>query len=121
MVLVRGHQGTFPAPTHARTNMAQSRHWRQRFDPNADFVFRRSVLFNGERVQIGQPVDKTALGVRHRLRLWWEARIVELAPAARPTGSVTPRGGPWFDVVLPDGSKQTVRGKAAAEALVSGK
>lgn len=96
--------------------MAQSRHWRQKFDEDAEFIFRRRVHLSGDTfTEIGGKVDKESLP-RHRLRAWWGAGLIELAPA----GSVAHRGGPWFEVSLPSGEKKTVRGKAAAEALLSG-
>ena len=63
--------------------MAQCRHWKQRFDPNAEMVFRKSRklgLCGVERCEPGDPVTeemKMALG-RHRMKMWWEAGMLEL-------------------------------------------
>lgn len=63
--------------------MAQCRHWKQRFDPAAKMVWRKSRklgLCGAERCEPGDPVteeQKQALG-RYRLKMWWEAGMMEL-------------------------------------------
>lgn len=131
--------------------MAQCRHWKQRFDAGAKMVFRKSRklgLCGAERCEPGDLVTdemKAALG-RHRLKMWWEAGMIELlaeepelsqgdeasekGPAASEDSNESPEeslepgsmkhtGGGWYDVVLPDGSQQRVRGKKNAKALLS--
>jgi len=132
--------------------MAQVRHWKQRFDAGAKMVFRKSRklgLCGQERCEPGDPVTeemKQVLG-RHRLKMWWEAGMIELLPEApersaeKPKKSESPAapdkdpestedalqpgsmkhtGGGWYDVVLLDGSEQRVRGKKNAKALLDG-
>ena len=40
------------------------RHWRQRFDPDATFIFRRSLRFNGIDYQPGDLVPQDLLDNR---------------------------------------------------------
>lgn len=127
--------------------MSQCRHWKQRFDVGAKMIFRKSRklgLCGVERCEPGMPVTeemKEVLG-RHRLKMWWESGMLELlaeAPVPSPDedpaapddsgdspeeplepGSMKHTGGGWYDVVLPDGSKQRIRGKKNAQALLNG-
>lgn len=132
--------------------MSQVRHWKQRFDVGAKMQFRKSrklQLCGQERCEPGDPVTeemKQALG-RHRLKMWWEAGMIELlveapesseveskdkespaAPEKKPestedplsSGSMEHTGGGWYLVTLADGSEQKVRGKKNAKALLDG-
>lgn len=105
--------------------MAQCRHWKQRFDPAAKMVWRKSRklgLCGAERCEPGDPVteeQKQALG-RYRLKMWWEAGMMELLVEEPQEPSMTHTGGGWYDVVLADGSKHRVRGKKKAKALLDG-
>lgn len=55
------------------------RHWRQRFDPAAEFVWIRSVqLTNDRRTAVGERVDKAALPVG-KLRVLWNVGWIALA------------------------------------------
>lgn len=54
----------------------RSRHWKQKFDPNADHVWRKSILWNGELTLVGTPVPKDI--DPHRLKLLWRACYIEL-------------------------------------------
>lgn len=79
--------------------MSRIRHWKQRFDPSADFVFtkRRHLGLDPENpwVNPGDPVPKEQLGV-HRLKTWWRARYIALADWVSPNernrvGGVAPK------------------------------
>ena len=68
--------------------MRKLRHWRQRFDPKATFVFRRRTKWSGEWMEPGDPVPMDGLSVA-KLRNMWDARRIELAEIEEPapTGS----------------------------------
>lgn len=85
--------------------MATRRHWKQRWDANADFVFLRRIKLGGEHgtVTAGDPVPKDRrikaqnrtperrkgpdgkqrLNIR-RLKLWWDAGYIGLASYGAP-------------------------------------
>lgn len=66
------------------------RHWNQHFDPSADLVFLRNMTLNGVKVKRGSPVPqevKDTLGPM-RLKVWWQGKIIALAPVAEPAGDV---------------------------------
>tara|TARA_R110000796_G_scaffold41179_2_gene101983 strand:+ start:28452 stop:28799 length:348 start_codon:yes stop_codon:yes gene_type:complete len=60
------------------------RHWKQRFEADADLIFSKRMKLGCCGVDVVNPGDivtedmKAALG-RNRLRLWWEAKRIELA------------------------------------------
>jgi hypothetical protein len=65
--------------------MSKMRHWRQRWDPEAELVFLRRLRMGDDPerpfVLPGDPVTseiRTKLGT-HRLRRWWDAGAVGLA------------------------------------------
>lgn len=110
--------------------MAKMRHWKQRFDPNAKMVLRRRMKLGGEWVEGGTVLSDELVAKmgRHRLRVWWEANVIELAPEEKAENEaavasdrpIRHTGGGWYDVDLPDGSTERVHGKAAAEAMLLG-
>ena len=57
------------------------RNWRERWDPDAEFVFNKTLNLGldpeNPRVVPGDPVDKEALGL-HRLQHWWNAGFIRL-------------------------------------------
>lgn len=59
-----------------------SRHWRQHFDGNADFIYRRPMKIDTENgpktVYPGEMVDKDQWGGA-KLRRLWESNYIELA------------------------------------------
>ena len=93
--------------------MGKVRDWKDRFDPEADYVFLKNLrLFSG-RVRPGDPVPKT-LG-RHRLKIWYRGGFIcradsRNAPArmGEPKPVVEKRGG-WYRVTFPDGRVENVR------------
>lgn len=56
----------------------RSRHWRQRFDPNAEMRFRKRVKWSKSITY--EPGDKVPedLMAPNKLRRWWEAGYIEL-------------------------------------------
>jgi hypothetical protein len=64
--------------------MRNVRHWKQRFDPNAEFVWRKGVVYDNERVVYGQPISPKLKADKARLRRFWDARVIELAEFIEP-------------------------------------
>lgn len=113
------------------------RHWKQRFNPNARFIFRKQTRWDGSTTF--QPGDEVPPGLLppHKLRRFWEAGRVELAEFDEPrdvsTGfnhaednperaqalgetSVTSLGGNWYLIKAADGREFKERGKAKMNA-----
>tara|TARA_R110002167_G_scaffold93122_2_gene249822 strand:+ start:19888 stop:20235 length:348 start_codon:yes stop_codon:yes gene_type:complete len=72
------------------------RHWKQRFEADADLIFSKRMKLGCCGVDVVNPGDivtedmKAALG-RNRLRLWWEAKRIELANFDGDRGRVVTR------------------------------
>lgn len=60
--------------------MTRLRHWRQKFDPNGKFVFRRSVFFLDRQYEPGDPVPAEAKNMGAKLMNMWNANFIENAP-----------------------------------------
>lgn len=60
------------------------RHWKQRFKPNAAFVWRRRCLFQGKMTEIGMPIPDVLVKLPTKLRRFWESRVIELAEFDAP-------------------------------------
>ena len=107
------------------------RHWKQRYDPNAAFVFRRRVVWNGATHEPGDPIPEELAANRTKLRRFWESGWIELAEFEAPdvaTGQVSlelPDGitmtqrGPWFTITLADGSVHKAQGAEARDELLA--
>ena len=54
------------------------RHWKQRFDPTARFVFRRATAWGGEAFKPGDIVPDSLAQNTRRLRIMWDARRIAL-------------------------------------------
>lgn len=96
------------------TYIRRNRHWKQRFNEDADFVWRRTVKFGGQVFHAGDPVDKALFGGDARLRRvkllrFWHSHAIELANFEgrdAATGEVVnsevprvvARVGPWYTV-----------------------
>lgn len=60
------------------------RHWKQQFQPNAAFVFRKTTVWDQNTTFLpGDPVPEGLLPA-HRLRRYWEAGRIELAEFDEP-------------------------------------
>lgn len=78
------------------------RHWKQRFNPNARFMWRRFTLFDGIGYDAGTEVPEGLLG-RTKARRFWESNRIELWEFEDPnvaTGLVDRKGD---ELVLPEG------------------
>lgn len=70
------------------------RHWKQRFDKNAAFIWRKAVNWNGEEVQVADTIPQDLADNPAKLRRFWEAGIIELAEFEEPnvvSGRVEPK------------------------------
>lgn len=95
--------------------VSRLRHYRQRFTKGAAYIWRRRINFCGEETVVGALCPQSLLDNPKKLRLFWEAKTIELAvfdgnnPGAkhmRLDGTVKP-------------SQETAK-PATAEELVSG-
>ena len=55
--------------------LRRRRHWKERFDPAAPFLFTRSTRFDGKKHLIGDPVPPES-SVRSLKKMWRAGRIV---------------------------------------------
>ncbi len=60
------------------------RHWKQKFDPKADFVWRRAVRLGKVAAVIGDPIPDSIKNSRVKLIRFWEAGIIERADFEAP-------------------------------------
>lgn len=89
--------------------MSRQQHWKERFDPDTDFVFLKSMTLFSGKVSYGDPVPKGILS-KHRLRLWFEAGYIGRADFHTHVKVVSvQRKGPWFCLTFEDGTKKNVR------------
>ena len=117
------------------------RHWRQRFDPKAEFIFRRARTYDGKTYQPGEKIPKALKENRRKLLFMWEAKYIELAeweapktafnspPESKdptkelagvtvPDGYTVEQAGPWYTVAAPDGTAKKVNGKKKLTAYL---
>ena len=114
------------------------RHWKQRFDANARFVWRRETLFAGTTYEAGTEVPDDLLS-KIKLRRFWEAARIELylfedpnvatgASAEKSDELVIPEGvsvekakGSWYLVkIVGDEKDYKVNGKKQLAAFIAG-
>ena len=112
--------------------MRRLRHWKQRYDPNAAFVCRRPMTWDGQTYELGDRIPEGLAANQAKLRRFWEAGWIELAEFEAPdiaTGqlhqsalpevvSVTRRGS-WYVFTLPDGSERKAQGQEERDALLA--
>ena len=73
--------------------ISKSRHWKQKWNPNAEFVYRRSLKIGDGRgnyrtVCVGDDVDKELWGLAKLKRLW-ESGAIEIKGWKAPEPPVT--------------------------------
>lgn len=108
------------------------RHWKQRFDPNASFIWRKQQVFAGVTFKAGDSIPDDLAKNKTKLRRFWESKVIELAEFDRglaiaslglqlPDGVVVPDdvvveegNGSWYEVGI-DGNdgRLKVNGKNA--------
>lgn len=113
-------------------NPRRIRHWKQRFDVEADMVFLKKLRMGDDPkkpyVLPGEPVTeelKQLLG-KNRLNNFWRARCIGLREwyqehiASEQDPVVQQLGRGWYNVTMPDGETRKVHGKAKLEAILQG-
>jgi hypothetical protein len=71
------------------------RHWKQQFDPDSKFIWRRATLFNGVPYEAGDVLPEDVIqkmGVNKLRRLWQSSRIELHGFDAPPTAHPRPAG-----------------------------
>lgn len=112
--------------------MKFTRHWKEVFDPTNEFIFLKKLKLGVPGHEVVAPGDAMADEVRatlgeHRLKVWWNARVIGsreyaiaagIVPQEVAKSRVRPTGRGWFEVELPDGSIRKIRGRESAEQLL---
>lgn len=91
--------------------MSAIRHWKERFDPKAEFVFMKRLQIGDGYVYPGDPVNKEMLKP-HQLRLWWNGGFISRADsptAPKRKGIRVEKNGAWFKLTFEDGTQKSVR------------
>jgi hypothetical protein len=60
------------------------RHWKQRFNKNAMFIWRRPARFAGKAQRPGDPIPDELASNKAKLRRFWESGVIELAQFETP-------------------------------------
>ena len=100
--------------------MVKVRHWRERFEPDMDFVFckRLDNYKPGDSVPDSMPINK---------RRWlWKSRYIcegkyyhgAAEPAPQSDIQIERKDKGWIKVTLPDGQTKSLRGEAALEQFL---
>lgn len=78
------------------------RHWKQRFNPNARFIWRRPTTFFGTLYEAGTEVPE-GLVTGAKLRRFWESQRIELFEFEDPNVATGQREAKDDQLVLPEG------------------
>ena len=74
------------------------RHWKQQYDKNAKFIFRRPVVYMGKQYHPGDPIPEALKNNKTKLYRFWDSGAIELAEFDESKGIVDE-----FGLDLPDG------------------
>ena len=66
------------------------RHWKQRFDPKAEFIFRRASNWDNKQYRPGDKVPDSLKNNKRKLQFMWDAKRIELAEFKAPKSTVPP-------------------------------
>ena len=100
------------------------RHWKQRYEPNAAFIWRRRLLFGGKTYEPGERIPAELAANKSKLRRFWEGQIIELAEFEIETSSpirvkiIKSGTSGWYTVIMPDGEELKSNGPTALKALL---
>ena len=117
--------------------MRKLRHWRQRFNPKASFVFRRPISWGETEYKAGDRVPDDF--PKKKLITFWESGRIELWEFDEPRGVLKSQSdgavqginyedipgytvvskGTWFHVTGPDGETKKVQGRAKLDELLA--
>ena len=67
------------------------RHWKQRFQKDADFVWSKAVTWQGTQVKLGDKIPEVLSNNTNKVRRFWEAGVISLMDFSAPdvlTGQV---------------------------------
>jgi hypothetical protein len=67
------------------------RHWKQRFQKDADFIWNKAVMWQGTQVKIGDKIPDILSNNTNKVRRFWEAGVISLMDFSEPdvlTGQV---------------------------------
>jgi hypothetical protein len=87
--------------------MRKLRHWKQQFNENAVFVWRKNTIWIGNPVKAGDVIPEELFRNKGKLKRFWDAKYIELAEFSDPdvlTGASPPS----------DTQQRTHRGKRQA-------
>ena len=62
-----------------RKIVGKFRHWKQRFNPDAGFIWRKAIIWDGEQTVPGSLCPESLTSNRGKLRSLWDAGWIELA------------------------------------------
>jgi len=106
-----------------RTKIRTLRHWKQRFQKDAEFIWRRPVTWQGKQVKAGDLIPKSLAENPTKLRRFWESRAIELAQFEEPDVLTGQKHEPTPELTLdyaaewPDTEENAeIRGLAMEEA-----
>lgn len=103
------------------------RHWKQRFDKNAKFIWRKPLMWAGKKAVVGTPIPKSLSGSPTKLRRFWESGTIELAQFEEPKNIATGTNSPpksWKDETqekLDEKKEKAAAVKAAKKAEADAK
>ena len=100
-----------------REKVRTLRHWKQQYDPNADFIFRRGLQYGPETFEPGDDIPQALKDNKGKLRRFWEAGWIELALFDEPnvaTGQV--EGKPLTEKQKKVAEKNRIKDKKKAKA-----
>lgn len=83
------------------------RHWKQRWNKNAEFVWRRRMKYAGEIVEPGDPIPQHLKDNPAKLRRFWESHAIELAEFDEPKNVLTGRSPEEAEDQTEDESDET--------------
>jgi hypothetical protein len=81
------------------------RHWKQQYDPNAEFVFTKPITYGPKKYKAGDKIPDELFDNKTKLRRFWESKTIELYAFETPdvtTGQVAEQK-PWDEIDLPEG------------------
>ena len=84
------------------------RHWKQRFDKGAEFIWRKAVTWQGKAVKLGTPIPVSLKNNRAKLRRFWEAHVIELAEFEEPQNVLTGKAEAPVEPEVPLGPSEPV-------------
>ncbi len=60
------------------------RHWKQQYNTNSDFIWNRSLTWEGKKTKVGKTIPKSLAQNKRKLRAFWEAGVIQLAEFVAP-------------------------------------